>query len=498
MREDKLYELFIESQNNYVLTKTKKYLKDNSQFFTSKEIAYKMLSTIDFTCIKSLDEITILEPAAGCGILILAIVLFIIKNTKIKSIKIDAYEIDEDLARILRKNLLKLKKYIKHNTDISLVTRVFNDNFILKNKNKWERKYIKNTYNIIISNPPFKKINKVSPEAKALKNIVFGQPNIYTLFIALSLKLLDHNGIYTVVSPRSYLIGTYNEKLRKYAFTNYTLRSIYSFDNRNMFKFANQEIIISSFINNKLVNYIDIYHNDKFKYKTNIKQIIYDKERYSLIVPKNHYDIELINKLHKFKYTLGDLGVNVSVGPIVQFRNEKYLSSQVYKNNYVPMIISKDIIENDIVYFDRKNTRKTHNKSINNEAKNLIKNSNYLLLRKVTAKDDKETIISAVLRKNYFNCELLGVDNNLLYFHSKNHEGELSIEECYGLFCYINSNYFKQLYSLINGNHTINVSDFNNIKFPDLYSIKQMGKTLLSINRFDKNICSDVLSKYFY
>ena len=39
--------------------------------------------------------------------------------------------------------------------------------------------------------------------------------------------------------------------------------------------------------------------------------------------------------------------------------------------------------------------------------------------------------------------DLIGFDNNLLYFHRLSQDSTLSLEECYGLYCYINSKYFK-------------------------------------------------------
>lgn len=496
MKELELYELFKQSQNKYLSTKSREYLKNNSQFFTPIDISNKMLETIDLKYLNSLESIKILEPSAGCGILVLATVLYLVKNTHIKSINIDIYEINNDLYSILKNNILQLKKYIKSNTLISLNTRIYNQNFILKNSHKWKSTSIKNGYNLIISNPPFKKINQTSEEAIALKEVVFGQPNIYALFIALSLKLLMPNGVYTVVSPRSYLMGMYNEKLRKYAFSNFSLKNLHSFDNRSIFKLTNQEIIISTFVNNKDNTSITISHNGKFKHTTTLDKLTYDKNNYSLVIPKNDTDMLLMNKIENFKYTLDQLGISVSVGPIVQFRNGDYLSDKIYETSFAPLLVSKDILENKIIYYNRENTRKTHNKSISIKAKNLVKNSNYLLLRKVTAKDDKDPIIAAVLKKNFFNHQLLGIDNNLLYFHSKNLTKELSLEECYGLFCYLNSNYFKQLYSLINANHTINISDFNNIKFPGLEILKKMGNHIIKINKFDKNTCSLILNEY--
>ncbi|WP_039658532.1 Eco57I restriction-modification methylase domain-containing protein [Clostridium tyrobutyricum] len=492
MDQLELYRLFNDSQEKYLVNKSKKYLKTTSQFFTPHNIAVKMLDTIDKNYINSLNSIRILEPSAGCGILILEAVLYIIKNSNIKKIIIDAYEISEDLSKILKNNLKYLKKYLDNNTKVSLKTLIYNKNFILKNSSKWNSKNIKNRYNLIISNPPFKKINKTSEEAIALNEIVFGQPNIYTLFIALCLKLLLPNGIYTLISPRNYLIGMYTEKLRKFIFNNYTLKNLHTFDNRNIFKLTNQEIIISTFINNKNEK-INISHNGKFEYNSSLDELLYDKENYSIFIPKNKHDILLIKKSSNFRYKLNDLNILLSVGPIVQFRNTEYLSSKIYSNNFAPLLVCRDLLENKIIYYERKNTLKTHNKSINVKAKNLIPNSNYLLLQKVTAKNDRNPIITTVLKKGYFKHRLLGLDNNILYFHNIDKHKDLPIDICYGLFCYINSNYFNQLYSLINGNHTINVSDFKNIRFPSLITIKSMGNKLISLNKFDKDTCSKVL-----
>jgi adenine-specific DNA-methyltransferase len=496
MSEHDIYRIFLKSQDDYLNTRSKDYLKKNSQFFTPLNIADKMLDTIDKNYFESLDKIRILEPSAGCGILILKLVLYIVNNTNIKYIKIDAYEINKDLSIILKNNLRYLKEYLSVNATVSLKTRVYNENFILKNSSKWKLKNISNGYNLIISNPPFRKINKISKEAIALNEIVFGQPNIYVLFIALCLKLLIHNGIYIFISPRNYLNGMYTEKLRKYAFTNFTLRNIHTFDNRNIFKFTNQEIIISTFVNNRDNSELIISHNGKFKYISTLNEILYDKKDYSLLIPKDKKDISLIKRLYNFKYNLAELGISISVGPIVQFRNEQYLSRNIYKKDFAPLLISKDIIDNKITYYGRKNVLKTHNKSISTKAKNLIKNSNYLLLQKVMAKDDRDPIVAAVLKKDYLHHELLGLDNNILYFHRIDTSKELLLSECYGLFCYINSSYFQKLYLLINGNHTINISDFRNIKFPSLDLLNKMGNELIKINKLDKISCSNVFKKY--
>ncbi|WP_202708808.1 Eco57I restriction-modification methylase domain-containing protein [Sporosalibacterium faouarense] len=495
MKKNELLDIFNRSQENYIEKKSRKHLKSNSQFFTPPHICKKMLETINWDSFKEQDSISLLEPAAGCGILILETVFYIIKKTNINKLFIDVFELDSELFNILNENLNLLKMYFKKNHNIEIIINLYNENFILFNSDKWkcDNNYL--LYDIIVSNPPFKKINQSSDEALLMKDLVHGQPNIYTLFIAMSLKLLKKEGVFSVISPRNYLVGIYSKKIRNFIFNNYSFSHIHTFDNRNLFKFVNQEIIISTYVNKRNTE-IQISRNGDSELKINFNNIIFDKKNNSIFVPNDNKDLMLVNKFLDLEYTLDDIDIKVSVGPIVQFRNQEYLRKNIYSGDYAPLLINNDIVNNnEIIYFSRKNSRKTHNKSIHKSARCLIKNSNYLILRKVTAKDDKNILISSVLSKDFFQHELLGLDNNLLYFHRVTNDKYLSLDECYGLFCIINSKQFQSYYYLINGTHTINVSDFKNMRFPNLDTISSIGCKLRNTKKYTKEHCSDIVSE---
>lgn len=494
MTENELISLVEESQKKYIKKRKRVYLKENSQFFTPKYIADKMLNTINIKNLELKKNLKILEPSAGTGILIMYTLLFLFKNSNIKEIEFDIYELDAELFKTLKKNITSIKSYFDK-MDSKIKFNLFNENFIEHNSVKWNKKN-SYCYDLIIANPPFKKINQDSSESKVMKELIYGQPNIYTLFIAMSLKLLDHNGVFCVLSPRNYLSGEYSKKVRNFIFKDYQLSHIHTFDKRDIFQFVNQEVIISTYMKTSSKVKIEISHNGKFKFKTDIENIIYDQGNKSILIPNKKSNLSLLKKFLSFSYSLKELGLKVSVGPIVQFRNQNFLSRDVFSDNYSPLLISNDIKEDNIIYYyNRKNIRKTHNKSINNKAKYLLPNSNYLLLRKVTAKDDHNTIISTVLEKDFFNAKFIGLDNNLLYFHKINKDEEMSLEECYGLYGLINSCYFKEFYSLINGTHTINVSDFKNMQFPSLESIKKIGNYIIKNKVYNENYCSYIVKK---
>lgn len=488
-----ILELIEQSQIDYINSTDKNYLKTHSQIFTPQEIAKKMIDSIDIEFLNSKSEITILEPAAGCGLLIFSIINHLLKNTNIKTIIIDAFENDINVYNILKVNMKNLKNKITSIYPIKLKINIYNDNFITFNSKNWQNKK-SYKYDLIISNPPYKKINQTSTESVLMKSIIFGQPNIYLLFIAMSLKLLKPNGQYVVLSPRNYLNGTYSYKLREYIFNNFSLTKIYYFDKRNIFDSVNQEVIISTFISSKSDNKIHISTSEGFNFELSFKDLIYNDKLLSIIIPRTSNDLALLKKLLAFNCTLESLNIKVSVGPIVQFRNLDDLSAENYNKNYAPLLIGRDIQENNIIlYNDRKKTRKTHNKSLKSNNRKLISNSNYLIVRKVTAKDDRKLITCAVLEKNYFNHAKLALDNNLLYFSNLDNS-EMSLALCYGLYCFINSDQFQSLYYMINGTHTINVSDINSIKFPDINVLIELGNNIYNSNHFTSIYCTNLLN----
>lgn len=102
-----------------------------------------------------------------------------------------------------------------------------------------------------------------------------------------------------------------------------------------------------------------------------------------------------------------------------------------------------------------------------------------------------------MLHKDYFDTDKIGLDNNLVYFH-KLDNSPLRIEEAYGIYCFISSSYFKEVYSLINGTHTINISDFNNIKFPSNEILIALGKEILKSSDYTEKKCDEIFEKFFY
>ena len=71
-------------------------------------------------------------------------------------------------------------------------------------------------FDLIIGNPPYKKISKDAPEALAMPEVCHGAPNLYFLFAAMGIFNLKENGQMVYITPRSWTSGAYFESFRKY------------------------------------------------------------------------------------------------------------------------------------------------------------------------------------------------------------------------------------------------------------------------------------------
>ena len=73
------------------------------------------------------------------------------------------------------------------------------------------------TFSVVLCNPPYKKLAKdeTAPHAGSYADVIKGQPNLYTLFMRRSMRLLATKGTAVLLTPMSFLSGQYFSKLRQ-------------------------------------------------------------------------------------------------------------------------------------------------------------------------------------------------------------------------------------------------------------------------------------------
>ncbi|EHK2364653.1 Eco57I restriction-modification methylase domain-containing protein (plasmid) [Clostridium perfringens] len=476
---------------------SKKNRKSKSQFFTTLSIA-KYMSNLSCKY-NDKDNLNILDCGAGTGILAFSLVDKLIEEGFKGTLNIDLYENDEVVIDVLLKNIDIYKAKYKN-----LNIKVFQSNFILENMKLWEDKSFKGKYDIVISNPPYKKLKKSSDEAMAMKSIVYGQPNIYFLFMAMSIHLLKNNGEMLFITPRSFTSGTYFKVFRSYFLDNTCIRNVHIFDSRSDV-FDGEEVLQEAIItrtiknnnkNNELVN-ISISKGADFEDIKSIKvysdDLITNCNNRFILLPSSNEEVKILSKLSKYKNNLINLGFKLRTGKVVDFRAIEYLTKKEEKEA-VPLFWPDNFINNKIVNVENYNN---YRYILNKESsKNILQeNKDYILIKRFSSKEENRRIQAAIYNKSEFNrFDKIGIENHINFIEKIN--GVMTKEEQYGLFCIFNSTIIDKYYRILNGNTQVNATEFNSIPLPEGDIIINLGKELLNLGDLETEACDLIISKY--
>lgn len=206
---------------------------DNADIFTPDNISKIMSSYL-------LNEGNLLEPSVGYGNLLKFININNYNN-------IDIYDIKQSY----------LDKCIEH-----ININKYNEDFITSNNN--------NIYDNIILNPPYIKIQNLSPNYRNIIKNMFpilnkGNIDIYYAFILKCINLLNNKGIMVSITPNSYLYNKSSINLRKYLIDNKYIQEIIDYNTEKVFNNISAYCCITIFskTNKKFL----IYNNKKIYYK---------------------------------------------------------------------------------------------------------------------------------------------------------------------------------------------------------------------------------------
>lgn len=466
------------------------------QFLTPAPIAAFMASLFDDYS----KDVRLLDPGCGVGSLFSASVdEFLYRKKRIKSLDLTTYEVDDSLFKYLNQTIDNCKETLGEK-GISFAHQNLHQDFILSDRSD----LVSNKkYTHIIMNPPYKKINTDSDHRRALKDSInLETTNLYTGFLGLAIEMLEEDGELVAIVPRSFCNGTYYLPFRKFLLDRVAIKKIHLFESRKVFKDDDvlQENIIIHCKKEKLRNDIiitaspsaDFYRDKKTKKYTasNLTQhivkysdVVKDSDGQKFIhIPTKNTGKSVIDSISHFPSTLNDLEVQVSTGPIVDFRLRDCLSQSYEKDFTVPLLYCCNL--KGLVEWP-KNTNKPNAIKISEDSQRWLwpNNGYYLLVKRFSSKEEKKRIV-ATFYNSFLPEKFIGFENKLNVFHFKKSgiENENLVK---GLYIYLNSSLLDRYYRNFSGHTQVNATDLRSLKYPLKESLVNIGKRVkdFSINQ---------------
>lgn len=451
--------------------------KTFAQYFTPIEIAKYMASL--FSVIKSRD-INILDAGAGTGILTLAVINTILSwERKPKNIFVEVYEIDESLMNQLARNLDECKALCM-DQKINLQYKIHNSDFI-----NIDTKIIpkENKFDLVILNPPYKKIESGSLHDKKLKSQGMQAPNYYAAFIILCAELLKSGGQLVTINPRSFCNGAYFKNFRIKLLNEYCLEDIHLFENREDLFHDDvlQETLIMKVSNKKQTSKIQLKSSiatdfdDTVIVEKKYDEVIFPTDADRIIRIVQEINEDLSSKMEKLVASLSDINLELSTGPIVDFRNRDALKESSGLGAF-PMLYAHNIRE-CIIDLSVENKKPGYIIETDKCKNYLRPNGLYVLVNRTSSKEEPKRIKAAIYDGDITLYEKVGFDNKLNYYHIN--KGPIQDKDiAIGLWIYLNSDFVDFYFRTFSGSTQVNATDLKcYLKYPSNEQLKLLGQS---------------------
>lgn len=468
--------------------------KQLGQFMTPPAIARFMAERLVADI--NLATVRVLEPAAGGGILAAAVIEALLgQQTPPTRIELYLFEYDARLVPALQTLVGKASEACQAK-GVELDWNIANEDFLLSELAK-SGQPVEGL--LTISNPPFFKLNKTTdPRAQVHAYAVYGQPNIYSLFMAACARLTHESGRWCFITPRSWMAGTYFRAARQTMLRHLVVEHLHAFESRREGFEEDavlQETVIAwargraavdhaaSIVLTRSQGANDL--GDAAVQTLPMARIVGADEHAMLSLPQEG----AVDQFEGWTSTLASYGLVVSTGPVIAFRAAEFIREQKVASS-VPLLWLQHVGQQVVNWPVQK--KREH---IVTSAKNswmLVKNEPMVLMRRFSPKEDVRRVTCAAYEAK-LPGQMLGLENHLNFIYRPG--GTMSIDEVRGLSAFLASKPVDDHFRALAGSTQVNATELRKLPLPPLSVIKAIGRRLQSrptLDDCDKAVAAEL------
>lgn len=434
------------------------------QFATPSQVARTMASLVE----PAGNELRVVDPGAGAGALMLALVAAAVEFGGLKQLSVDLVETDEQALRLLV-TAVEAAHLVAEAHGLRLATRIVNHDFC--DASSWAGG---RSFDAAILNPPYMKLGSSDTCRRMVRRHQgVDCPNLYAAFLAVAVALLRDGGRLVAITPRSFANGLYFTDFRRHLTDTASFRRVILFDRRDrVFRSSSvlQETVVFSMLKTAPAA------GDLVRVETWSDHLSGPQEVHDV----THGDVVLTNDPHRFinlpgtpdvmraaervaalPADLQSLGLSVSTGPVVDFRCRAFLTT-AHAEDSVPLIYPANVKQAGVEW--PLNIRKSQGFKVAPPTQRwLFPNGHYLLTKRFTAKEERRRVVACVYVpvKGY---DFVAFENHVNVVHRD--RGPLAKSEAAELADFLNSDLVDTYFRMFSGSTQVNATDLRRLRVP--------------------------------
>lgn len=465
---------------------TQKHKAEFGQFMTPSSVARFMASLFPPSNIKTC---RLLDAGAGIGTLTCAFLdRWKANGFGFNDVDVTAFEIDKKLTNYLGQHL---------NSYDHVTTHIVNDDYIRLATDKGLQDQ---GYTHVILNPPYKKINSKSAHRLALSKVGIETVNLYSAFIALALGEMAPGGQMVAIIPRSFCNGPYYRPFRDFILERAAIHQMHLFESRSK-AFSDDQVLQENIIiclerdGKQGPVTISTSTDDSFSDLTNceipFERIVFPDDPERFIHVQTTTEKSAIELSSAVRYSMADIGIKLSTGPVVDFRLKEYLRDRP-EEGAVPLIYPAHLKAYKTTWpipsFKKSNAIVANNDT----EKWLYPNGFYCVVKRFSSKEEKRRMVANLINPTDFSeYTMLGFENHLNVFHDN--KNGLPDALASGLMVYLNTTAVDEHFRRFSGHTQVNATDLKRMKYPSRENLLKLGKWALE----QENITQESIDAQF-
>jgi adenine-specific DNA-methyltransferase len=453
------------------------------QFLTPPGIARFMASM--FTGRRRV--IRLLDAGAGVGSLTVAFVEQACKGgAKPAKIIATAYELDPSLAARLRQTL-DLCKATCLAEGVQFEGEVRGEDFIragaaMLDGGLFAR--MKETYDCIILNPPYRKIHSASEDRRLMRAIGVETNNLYTAFLAIAVRLLEPGGELVAITPRSFCNGPYFRPFRELFLEAMSLRRVHVFESRDR-AFRDDDVLQENIIfhaekggsrTRSVIISASVGPDAELSSSREVRpdQMVRpeDLDHVIHLVP-DELGERVVERMETLGAGLADLDVEVSTGRVVDFRVKEHLRPEPGPGT-APLVYPCHFSGGFVSWPKLGGKKPNAVVEVASTRDLLLPSGTYVVVKRFSAKEERRRVVAAVYDPKRIAAPAVGFENHLNVYHRDG--AGLPPMLARGLALFLNSTLVDAYFRQFSGHTQVNASDLRSLRYPSAEELIALGK----------------------